>query len=81
MSTSSFAHLPSTPKPDFPTISAKEILARSRRTIATSSQQLFRMADKGFFPKVIRVSPKKFCWRRDEVERWFAEKNMPFDPA
>jgi len=73
---------PSTyPIPDPPTIFAKEILARSRRTIASSSQQLFRMADSGWFPKVIRVSPRKFCWRRDEVERWFAENGMPFDPA
>ena len=74
--------VPSSPKPEAPIIDAKEILARSRRSkIASSSQQLFRMADQGFFPKVIRISARKFYWRRDEVERWFAENRLPLDPA
>ncbi|MCZ8036374.1 MAG: AlpA family phage regulatory protein [Novosphingobium sp.] len=44
-----------------------------KRTLL-SKTTIYRMMDKGRFPKQIRISDNTVVWNRFEVERWFSER-------
>lgn len=47
-----------------------------RQRVPFSDVTIWRMEQRGDFPKRITISKTLVCWRESDIQKWIAEKGM-----